>query len=66
MSGIEGFLSNVIQSFEFDDESLSGLEPYEFRLNETLSQPYRLELSLVAKDRKQCINGYLTAAGTRA
>jgi uncharacterized protein involved in type VI secretion and phage assembly len=50
MSVIEGLLPNVIQSFEFHDESLPNLEPYEFELKEKLSQPYSLQLSLVAKD----------------
>ena len=50
MIGLDELLPNVIQSFEFDDEDLPTLEPYEFDFNEELSQPYSLHLSLVAKD----------------
>jgi type VI secretion system secreted protein VgrG len=50
MSTSEDILPNVILTFEFDDEGLPSLEPYEFHLDETLSKPYRLQVSLVARD----------------
>ena len=53
MIGFEELLPNVIQSFKFDDDSLSDLEPYEFQLNEALGNYGRKVTMKTSKDYQE-------------